>query len=94
MKGFLQEYGIVMVVVAVVLGMLAFGKTGYAKSIQDAILGSADHIVETGENIVPKPVKASDTIEIEGSEYIVLESYENNQALIITASSIGEKKST
>ena len=54
MKGFLQEYGIIMVVVAVVLGMLAFGKTGYAKSIQDAILGSTDHIVETGENIVPK----------------------------------------
>lgn len=92
MKGFLQEYGIIMVVVAVVLGMLTFGKMGYAKNIQDAILGSADHIVETGENIVPKPVKASDTIEIEGSEYIVLESYENNQALIITASSIGEKK--
>lgn len=54
MKGFLQEYGIIMVVVAVVLGMLAFGKTGYAKSIQDAILGSADHIVETGENITKK----------------------------------------
>ena len=92
MKGFLQEYGNIMVVVAVVLGMLAFGKTGYAKSIQDAILGSADHIVETGENIVPKPVKASDTINIEGTEYVVLEQKENNQALIITASSIGEKK--
>lgn len=91
MKGFLQEYGIIMVVVAVVLGMLAFGKTGYAKSIQNAILGSADHIVETGENIVPKPVKASDTIEIEGTKYVVLKERENNQALVMTASSIGKR---
>lgn len=91
MKGFLQEYGIIMVVVAVVLGMLAFGKTGYAKSIQNAILGSADHIVETGENIVPKPAKASDVIEIEGVKYIVLEEYENNQALVMKACSVKDE---
>lgn len=84
MKGFLQEYGIIMVVVAVVLGMLTFGKTGYAKGIQDAILGSANHIVETGENVVPKSAKASDIIEIEGTKYIVLEERENNQALVMT----------
>lgn len=88
MKGFLQEYGIIMVVVAVVLGMLAFGKTGYAKGIQNAILGSANHIVETGENIVPKTVKASDIIEIEGTKYIVLEERENNQALVMTTSGV------
>ena len=81
-----------MVVVAVVLGMLAFGKTGYAKSIQDAILGSADHIVETGENIVPKPAKASDIIEIEGTKYVVLKECEGYQALVMTASSIGNRK--
>ena len=92
MKGFLQEYGIIMVVVAVVLGMLTFGKTGYAKSIQNAILGSANHIVETGENIVPKPAKASDTIDIEGTKYVVLEEQENNQALVMTVSSIGDKR--
>lgn len=94
MKGFLQEYGIIMVVVAVVLGMLAFGKTGYAKGIQDAILGSANHIVETGENITKKEVnvKASDTIDIEGTKYVVLEQKENSQALVMTASSIGGKK--
>lgn len=96
MKGFLQEYGIIMVVVAVVLGMLAFGKAGYAKSIQDAILGSADHIVETGENIAKSDkkeanVKAGDTLDIEGTKYVVLEQKENNQALVITASSIGKK---
>lgn len=97
MKGFLQEYGIIMVVVAVVLGMLAFGKTGYAKSIQDAILGSAAHIVETGENITKSDKKevnviASDMLDIEGTKYVVLEERENNQALVMTASSIGDKK--
>lgn len=92
MKGFSQEYGVIMVVVAVVLGMLAFGKTGYAKSIQDAILGSADHIVETGENIVPKPAKASDIIEIEGTKYVALKECEGYQALVMTASDIGFKK--
>lgn len=91
MKGFLQEYGIIMVVVAVVLGMLAFGKTGYAKGIQDAILGSANHIVETGENITKKEkVTVSDTIDIEGTKYVVLEERENNQALVMTANSIGK----
>lgn len=93
MKGFLQEYGIVMVVVAVVLGMLAFGKTGYAKSIQNAILGSADHIVETGQNITKKEVHVTpgDTLDIEGTKYVVLEERENNQALVMTASSIGDR---
>lgn len=92
MKGFLQEYGVIMVVVAVVLGMLAFGKAGYAKSIQDAILGSADHIVETGENIVPKPAKASDTIDIEGTKYVVLEKRGGYQALVMAVDNIGIRK--
>lgn len=56
MKGFLQEYGNIIVVVAVILLTLLFGKTGYAKSIPDAILGSANHIVETGENITKKEI--------------------------------------
>lgn len=94
MKGFLQEYGIIMVVVAVVLGMLAFGKMGYAKSIQNAILGSADHIVETGENITKKEVHvtAGDTLDIEGTKYVVLEERENSQAFVMTANNIGTRK--
>lgn len=97
MKGFLEEYGLIIVVVAVILLMLLFGKSGYAKSIQDAILGSADHIVETGENITKSDKKevnviASDMLNIEGTKYVVLEERENNQALVITASSIGIKK--
>lgn len=83
MKGFLQEYGNIIVVVAVILLMLLFGKTGYAKSIQDAILGSANHIVDTGENITKKEIniKTGDVLMIEGNNYIVLEKLDNkNQA--------------
>lgn len=88
MKGFLEEYGLIIVVVAVILLMLLFGKTGYAKSIQDAILGSTNHIVETGENITKGlDVKASDTIEIEGKGYVVLEKQGNSRALVITKES-------
>lgn len=89
MKGFLQEYGVIMVVVAVVLGMLAFGKTGYAKGIQDAILGSANHVVETGESVTKgSDVKSSDILNIEGKGYIVLEKQGNSQALVMTTSNI------
>lgn len=93
MKGFLQEYGVIMVVVAVVLGMLTFGKMGYAKNIQDAILGSADHIVEIGQNIARKnvDVKPGDVLDIEGTKYVVLEQKENSQALVMTANSIGDR---
>lgn len=81
MKGFLQECGIIMVVVAVVLGMLAFGKTGYAKSIQNAILGSVDHIVDTGDNITKSDkkdinFKTGDLIDIDGTRYVVIEQKE------------------
>ena len=38
-----------------------------------------------------KAYSAGDTLDIEGTEYVVLEERENNQALIMTASSIGNK---
>lgn len=92
MKGFLQEYGIIMVVVAVVLGMLGFSKTTYAKEIQRSIVGSINHITETGGNITKKEkVTVNDTLDIEGTKYVVLEEREENQVLVITASSIGNK---
>lgn len=94
MKGFLEEYGTIIVVVAVILLMLLFGKTGYAKGIQNAILGSANHIVETGENITKKEVHVTpgDTLEIEGKKYIVLEKRGNYQALVMTASTITKER--
>ena len=54
--------------------MLLFGKTGYAKSIQDAILGSANHIVNTGENITKKEinVKTGDVLMTEGNKYCLI----------------------
>ena len=40
----------------------------------------------------PEKVKVGDTLDIEGTKYIVLEERENNQALVMTASSIGKKR--
>lgn len=87
MKGFLQEYGVIMVVIAVVLGMLAFGKGTYAKSIQNAILGSTDHILEKGQNITNN-LEVGTVIEIDGSNYIVMKKlgngnyYMNSQKIV------------
>ena len=87
MKGFIQEYGNIIVVVAVILLMLLFGKTGFAKNIQDAILGSANHIVETGESINDK--EPGDILEIGGKKYIVVAQTENNTYELISGESIG-----
>lgn len=96
MKGFLEEYGLIIVVVAVILLMLLFGKTGYAKSIQNAILGSVDHIVETGDNITKSDkkdinLKTGDLIDIDGTRYVVIEQKESSNYLVMTESSIGQK---
>lgn len=82
MKGFIQEYGNIIVVVAVILLMLLFGKTGFAKNIQDAILGSANHIVETGESVTDKV--PGDILEIEGKKYIVINHIENDKYLLLS----------
>ena len=87
MKGFIQEYGNIIVVVAVILLMLLFGKTGYAKSIQDAILGSANHIVETGESVTDK--EPGDILEIEGKKYIVMSKKDKDTYLVISGENIG-----
>ena len=87
MKGFIQEYGNIIVVVAVILLMLLFGKTGFAKNIQDAILGSANHIVETGESVTDK--EPGDILEIEGKKYIVMSKKTKNTYLVISGESIG-----
>lgn len=92
MKGFLQEYGIIMVVVAVVLGMLAFGKSGFSKNIQEAIIGSTNHIAETGDNITKGlEVKTGDVLNIEGNEYIVIEKNDENQYKVLWKESLGNK---
>lgn len=85
MKGFIQEYGNIIVVVAVILLMLLFGKTGFAKNIQDAILGSANHIVEEGESVTDK--EAGDVLEIEGKKYIVMSKKAKDTYLVISGES-------
>lgn len=88
MKGFLQEYGNIIVVVAVILLMLLFGKTGFAKNIQDAILGSANHIVEAGESITDK--ETGDILEIAGKKYIVMAKKAEDTYLLISGENIGD----
>lgn len=87
MKGFIQEYGNIIVVVAVILLMLLFGKTGFAKNIQEAILGSANHIVEKGESITDK--ETGDILEIEGEKYIVISKKAKDTYLVISGENIG-----
>lgn len=87
MKGFLEEYGLIIVVVAVILLMLLFGKSGYAKSIQDAILGSANHIVETGESVTDK--EPGDILKIGDKKYIVMSKKAKDTYLVISGESIG-----
>lgn len=87
MKGFIQEYGNIIVVVAVILLMLLFGKTGFAKNIQDAIIGSANHIVEAGENITDK--EPGDILEIKGKKYIVMSKKDKDTYLVISGENIG-----
>lgn len=85
MKRYIEEYGAIIVLVAVILLMLLFSKTSFARSIQNAIIGSANHIVETGQNITEKEVsvKSGDILEIEGKEYFVVEQRTGSNALII-----------
>lgn len=87
MKGFIQEYGNIIVVVAVILLMLLFGKTGFAKNIQEAILGSANHIVEKGESITDK--ETGDILEIEGKKYIVMSKKDKDTYLVVSGENIG-----
>ena len=55
MKGFLEEYGLIIVVVAVILLMLLFAKTGLAKNIQDAITNTVAHLLDEGNKAAAPP---------------------------------------
>lgn len=55
MKGFLEEYGLIIVVVAVILLMLLFAKTGLAKNIQDAITNTVAHLLDEGNEAAAPP---------------------------------------
>lgn len=59
------------------------GRVIYNASVGDKNGGTTSGTVES--------FSAGDTLDIEGTKYVVLEQKENNQALVITASSIGKK---
>lgn len=59
------------------------GRVIYNSSVGDKNGGTTSGTVES--------YSAGDTLDIEGTKYVVLEQKENNQALVMTASSIGER---
>lgn len=97
MKGFIEEYGKIIVVIILTLLMLGFGQTGLAKPIQNSLLKSTGMITNAHNKFdevtkEPEPVTPGAIIDIEGTKYVVLEERENNQTLVMTADSIGGKK--
>lgn len=97
MKGFIEEYGKIIVVIILTLLMLGFGQTGLAKPIQNSLLKSTGMITNAHNKFdevtkEPEPVTPGAIVDIEGTKYIVLEERENNQALVMTVSSIGDKR--
>lgn len=96
MKGFIEEYGKIIVVIILTLLMLGFGQTGLAKPLQNSLLKSTgmitnahnkfDEVTKGLETVTPGAI-----IDIEGTKYVVLEERENNQALVMRARSIGDK---
>lgn len=96
MKGFIEEYGKIIVVIILTLLMLGFGQTGLAKPLQNSLLKSTGMITNAHNKFdevtkEPEPVTPGAIVDIEGTKYVVLEARENNQALVMTASSIGNK---
>lgn len=65
------------------------GRVIYNASVGDKNGGTGESESSGGTVTTPSELK---TLDIEGTKYIVLEERENNQALVMTASSIGNKK--
>ena len=105
MDGFFERYGrviIIAVAICFVLLYLTPMRNVVGSSINGFVGNFANKVGESlgtvkmpdgsGGATNPEKVKAGDTLDIEGTKYIVLEERENNQALVMTASSIGNKK--
>lgn len=92
MKGFIEEYGKIIVVIILTLLMLGFGQTGLAKPLQNSLLKSTGMITNAHNKFdevtkEPEPVTPGAIVDIEGVKYIVLEQREGYQALVMTANS-------
>lgn len=97
MKGFIEEYGKIIVVIILTLLMLGFGQTGLAKPLQNSLLKSTGMITNAHNKFdeVTKesgPAAPGTVLDIEGTKYVVLEERGDNQALVMTASSIGNRR--
>ncbi|MBU9872510.1 hypothetical protein KTQ89_09100 [Holdemanella porci] len=104
MDGFFERYGRVIIVAVVICFVLLFltpmrnvvgsSINGFAGNFANKVgesLGTVKMPDGSGGATNSEKVKVGDTLDIEGTKYIVLEERENNQALIMTASSIGDK---
>ena len=104
MDGFFDKYGRVIIVAVVICFVLLFltpmrnvvgsSINGFAENFANKVgdsLGTVKMPDGSGGATNSEKVKVGDTLDIEGTKYIVLEERENNQALIMTASSIGKK---
>ena len=98
MDGFFERYGR-MIVVAVAICFVLLFLTPMRNVVGSSINGFAGNFAnKVGESLgtVKMPdagiVQSGSILKIEGSEYIVLEKRENNQALVMTTSSIGVRK--
>lgn len=97
MKGFIEEYGKIIVIIILTLLMLGFGQTGLAKPIQNSLLKSTGMITNAHNKFdeVTKesgPAAPGTVLDIEETKYVVLEEREDNQALVMTASNIGSRR--
>lgn len=104
MDGFFEKYGR-MIIIAVAICFVLLYLTPMRNVIGSSVNGFAGNFAnKVGESLgtVKMPdgsggatnsegVKVGDILDIEGTKYVVLEQKENSQALVITASSIGER---
>ena len=104
MDGFFEKYGRVIIIAVAICFVLLF-LTPMRNVIGSSINGFVGNFAnKVGESLgtVKMPdgsggatnsekVKVGDTLDIEGAKYVVLEERENNQALIMTASNIGNR---
>lgn len=104
MDGFFEKYGRVIIIAVAICFVLLF-LTPMRNVVGSSINGFAGNFAnKVGESLgtVKMPdgsgttnsekVKMGDTLDIEGTKYVVLEKQGNYQALVMTASSIGDRK--
>ena len=101
MDGFFDKYGRVIIVAVAICFVLLYltpmrnvvgsSINGFAGNFANKVgesLGTVKMPDGSGGATNSEKVKVGDTLDIEGTEYVVLEERENNQALVMTASSI------